>query len=134
MPAAARVALWGSWGRVGGRLLLGPMGCHVTTVLQGLGRHLHSIFLVCLRRVVSGSFSLAVLVLLVSTSAHERSWKSITVRPQSGDSGDFGQDCSVNNPNEQSSCSCWRILQAVLCEDGVLCIVRGAQSVRGWPW
>lgn len=120
MPAAAQVALWGSWGRGGGRLLLGPMGCHVTTVLQGLGRHLHSVFLVCLPRVVSGSFSLAVLVLLVSTSDCERSWKSISVRPQSGESGGFGQDCLVNSPSMGSAVMSWHLKPNVSQAPGLL--------------
>lgn len=41
-----------SWDGEGGQLLLGIAGWHIKTRLQGLGRYLHSIFLVWLSHVL----------------------------------------------------------------------------------
>lgn len=42
----------GSWDGGGGQLLLGIAGWHIPSRLQGLGRHLYSIFLVWLSPVL----------------------------------------------------------------------------------
>lgn len=89
---------------------------------MGDAQHFPCVIVSCVGCPVLDSLSLAVLVVSVSPpTACRQSWEPI----------EYGgptlvrllSEGLINNPSEQCICSCVRIAQMMLCEDGVMCIL-----------